>query len=72
MRNKTYDIRDIDWVAFDEVILLKNLLEQLVCGIVFPDDLIRESENLKSYFMSLGLCIGVVNVENNNMHVSNL
>lgn len=58
---------------YDQLILfMKNLLEQLIDGKIFPDDVVRESETLKSYFMSLGLWIGVSGVKNNNMHVSNL
>lgn len=71
LKSKVYDIRDIDVVAFNEVMFMKELLEQLVYGRISPDDLMRESETLKSYLMSFGLCIGVLNVKNNNMYVSN-
>ena len=65
-----YDIRDIDGVAFDEIMFMKDLLEQLVYGRISLYDLMHESETLKSYFMSLGLWIGALSVENNNMYVS--
>lgn len=72
LKSKVYDIRDIDRVAFNEVMLMKDLLEQLVYGRISPDDLVRESEILKSYFMSFGLWIEAPHVVNNNMHVSTL
>lgn len=65
-----YDIRDIDGMAFDEIMFMKDLLEQLVYGRISLYDLMHESETLKSYFMSLGLWIGALSVENNNMYVS--
>ncbi len=68
--SKVYDIRDIDWIAFDEVMFMKDLLEQLVDGRISPNDLVHESETLKSYFMSFGLRNEAPSVENNNMHVS--
>ncbi|MCI8287510.1 MAG: hypothetical protein HFH89_07645 [Lachnospiraceae bacterium] len=49
---------------------MKDLLEQPVYGGISPDDLMCESEILKSYFMSIGLMIAAPNVENNNMYVS--
>lgn len=72
LKSKVYDIRDIDESTFDEVMLMKDLLKQLVDRRISPDDLMRESEALKSYFMSFGLRLEALNVENNNMHVSNL
>ncbi|MCI8801683.1 MAG: hypothetical protein HFH88_18065 [Lachnospiraceae bacterium] len=70
LKRKVYDIRDIDRIVFDEVMFMKDLLEQLVYGRISPDDLMCESEILKSYFMSIGLMIAAPNVENNNMYVS--
>lgn len=52
--------------------LLKGLLEQLVYGRISLSNLMHESETLKSYFMSLGLSIRALSVENNNMYVSDL
>lgn len=72
LTSTVYDIRHIDWISFDEVMIMKDLLEQLVYGRISPDDLVHESETLESYFMSFGLWIEAQNVENNNIHVSNL
>lgn len=72
LRIWVYDIRDIDEAAFDEIMFMKDLLEQLGYGNISLYDLMHESETLKSYFMSLGLWIGALNVENNNMYVSAL
>lgn len=59
-------------MAFDEIMFMKDLLEQLVYGRVSLYDLMHENETLKSYFMSLGLYIGALSVKNNNMYVSAL
>lgn len=67
-----YDIRDIDGLAFDEIMFMKDLLKQLVYGRISLNDLMHESETLKSYFMSLGLWIEALSVKNNNMYVSTL
>ncbi len=72
LKSRVYDIRDIDGMAFDEIMFMKDLLEQLVYGRVSLYDLMHESETLKSYFMSLGLYIGALSVKNNNMYVSAL
>ena len=70
LKNKVYDIRDIDLHAFDEVMFMKDLLRQLVYGKISLNDIMHKSETFKSYLMSLGLCITFLNVENNNLHVS--
>ena len=70
LRSRVYDIRDIDVAAFEEVMIMKDLLEQLVHGKLGPGDLMLESETLKSYLMSLGLWIAAPNVENNNLHMA--
>jgi len=64
-----FDIRDIDAVAFDELIIAKEILEHLVRGRISPDDLLRESEVLKSSLMSLGLFLVSPSVESNNSYV---
>lgn len=70
LRCIVYDIKDIDVKAFDELLYIKDILVLLVQGRISPDDLLRESEVLKSCLMSLGLGIASPSVESNNILVS--
>ena len=67
-----YDINDIDTVAFGELLYIKDILELLVYGRITPDDLLRESDVLKSYFMSIGLESVSPSVEYNNILASSI
>jgi hypothetical protein len=70
LSSKIYDIRDIDELAFDDLLFAKELLERFVKGIISPDDLIRESEALKTSLLSLGLHLFTIqssSVQTNNI-----
>lgn len=69
LKSRVYDLRDIDKAAFDEVMFMKDLLEELAYGRLSPDDLMRKSETLKSYLLSFGLWMEIPHMENNNIYV---
>jgi hypothetical protein len=65
-----FDINDIDEGAFSELLNVKDILELLVQRRIYPNDLLRESETLKSVLLSRGLNYVSPSVQTNNILVA--
>ena len=70
LRQRVYNIKDIDIEAFYELLSIREILEFLVQGRVTPDDLLRESENLRTALLSIGLRSVSPSIKTNNILIA--
>jgi|GEM_PF-6656220 len=70
LSNIIFDIKDIDLGAFEELLYIKGIIELLVQGRIYPDDLLKESEALKSALLSIGLSYVSPSIETNNILIT--